>query len=77
MADFGSQALISMMVHLAFFAVTFWSLQALHFDKFLRGNKVVQARLLYILLTIAIGSAVSRFFLDYFLWSKQLPYLFN
>jgi uncharacterized integral membrane protein (TIGR02327 family) len=31
--------------------------------------------MLYILLTIAIGSTVSNFFLQYLLWSQQLPFL--
>lgn len=41
-----------------------------------KKGKVVQARLLMILLTIAIGTAVANFFLDYLNYSQQLPYLF-
>ena len=74
---FGQQALLSMIVHLCFIAVTWWALQALNFDKLLRSNKVLQARVLYILLTIAIGSAVSNFFLDYLGFANKLPYMFN
>ncbi|RFU64238.1 DUF1146 family protein [Bacillus sp. V59.32b] len=73
----GQQALIGIVAHLFFIAVTWWALQALQFDKLLRSNSVVKARVLYILLTVAIGSAVSNFFLDYLSWSGQLPYLFN
>ncbi|MGX1262549.1 putative integral membrane protein (TIGR02327 family) [Rossellomorea marisflavi] len=74
---FGQQALISMLIHLAVFAVTFWALQSIQLDKLLKKNRVAQGRLLYILLTIAIGSAVSRFLLDYYLWTQQLPTLFE
>ena len=74
---FGQQALLSMIVHLCFIVVTWWALQALHFDKLLRSNKVLQARVLFILLTIAIGSAVSNFFLDYVGFANQLPYMFS
>ncbi len=56
--------------------VTWWALQALNFEKWIKPGKVIQARTLLILLTIAIGSMVSNFFLDYFLWSKALPMLF-
>lgn len=56
--------------------VTWWALQALNIEKLIKPGKVIQARLLLILLTIAIGSMVSSFFLDYFLWSQQLPMLF-
>ncbi|MET3697112.1 uncharacterized integral membrane protein (TIGR02327 family) [Bacillus oleivorans] len=73
--DFGQQALVSILSHLLFIGITWWALQALHFDKLLRVNRVVQARLLYILLTVAIGSSVSNFFLDYLIWSQQLPLL--
>jgi uncharacterized integral membrane protein (TIGR02327 family) len=73
----GQQALLGMIVHLCFIAVTWWALQALNFQKLLRSNKVLQARVLLILLTIAIGSAVSNFFLDYLGFANQLPYMFN
>lgn len=70
---FGQQALLSIISHLVFIAVTWWALQAIRIDQILRPNRVVQARVLYIVLSIAIGSAVSNFFLDYLLWSRQLP----
>lgn len=77
MNSFGMQALLSIVSHLFFIGVTWWALQALHFDKLLRAGRVVQARVLYILLTITIGSAVSGFFLEYWSFAQQLPNLFN
>lgn len=74
---FGQQALLGMVVHLSFITITWWALQALNFDRLLRSNKVLQARILFILLTIAIGSAVSNFFLDYLGFAKQIPYMFS
>jgi uncharacterized integral membrane protein (TIGR02327 family) len=74
---FGQQALLGMIIHLGFIVVTWWALQALNFDKILRSNKVLQARVLFILLTIAIGSTVSNFFLDYVGFANQLPYMFS
>ncbi|MBO0991556.1 DUF1146 family protein [Bacillus sp. SD088] len=75
--NLGQQALINIISHLFFIGIAFIALQALHFDKLLRGgNRVFQARLLYVLLTIVIGSTVSNFFLDYLDWSKQLQLLF-
>ncbi|QGQ48330.1 DUF1146 family protein [Metabacillus sediminilitoris] len=76
MPDYSQIALISMVVNLAFMIVTWWALQAFNIEKLIKPGKVIQARLLLILLTIAIGSMVSSFFLDYFLWSQQLPMLF-
>jgi uncharacterized integral membrane protein (TIGR02327 family) len=75
MPDYGQLALISMIVHLAFIIVTWWALQAINIEKWIKSGKVIQAKVLLILLTIAIGSLVSNFFLDYLLWSQQLPSL--
>ncbi|MDF1508189.1 DUF1146 family protein [Robertmurraya sp. DFI.2.37] len=76
-SGFGHQALISIISHLCFIALAWWALQSLNFDKFLRANHVFQARVLFILLSIIIGSSVSNFFLDYLLWSQQLPMIFQ
>ncbi|AZB40883.1 DUF1146 domain-containing protein [Bacillus sp. FJAT-42376] len=76
MIEFSTQALTGLISHLFFIAVTWWALQALNFDKFIRSGRVVQARVLLILLTISIAYLVSSFFLDYFFWSKELPSLF-
>jgi uncharacterized integral membrane protein (TIGR02327 family) len=71
--DFGQQALLGIISHLIFIAVAWWALQAINLEKMLRPNRVFQARLLYILLAIVIGSSVGNFFLDYLQWSQQLP----
>lgn len=73
MEDFGQMALISILSHLVFIALSWWALQAVRLEKLLKPNHVFQARLLYILLAIFIGSSVSNFFLDYLGWSRQLP----
>ena len=56
----GQQYAISILVHLVCIAVTWWAL--INFDPLIRKGKIVQARLLIILLTIAIGTAVADFF---------------
>lgn len=77
MNDFGQIALISILSHLVFIAVSWWALQAIRLEKLLKANHVFQARLLYILLAIIIGSSVGNFFLDYLQWSRQLPLMFQ
>ena len=74
---YGQEALLSILSHLVFIAVTWWALQSINFEKFLRKNRVAQARLLYVLVSIVIGSIVSNFFLDYLFWSKQLPLIIS
>jgi uncharacterized integral membrane protein (TIGR02327 family) len=76
MTGLGQQAVVSIISHLFFITITWYALQSLNYEKFIKANHVFQARLLFILLTIAIGSLVSNFFLDYLLWSRQLPYMF-
>jgi uncharacterized integral membrane protein (TIGR02327 family) len=71
--SFGSDALISIVMNLICIALSWWALQAIRLDRLLKPNHVVQARVLYIILSIALGSLVSNFFLDYLLWSRQLP----
>ncbi|MEK5230707.1 DUF1146 family protein [Lysinibacillus sp. FSL K6-0232] len=72
----GQEALLGILSHLFFIAVTFYALQALMMEKLFKKNKVFQIQLIYILLSIAIGSVVSNFFLQISGWSGKLPYLF-
>ncbi|RCK12949.1 DUF1146 domain-containing protein [Bacillus licheniformis] len=46
-------------------------------DPLIRKGKVIQARVLMIIITIAVGSTVSNFFLDYLYYSRQLQNLFS
>jgi uncharacterized integral membrane protein (TIGR02327 family) len=73
--EFGQIALIGIILHLVFIAISWWALQAIRLDKLIKPNHVFQARLLYVLLAIFLGSSVSNFFLDYLQWAKQLPFL--
>ncbi|MGE7690648.1 DUF1146 family protein [Lysinibacillus sp. NPDC097214] len=72
----GQEALIGILSHIFFIAVTFYALQAFMLEKLFKKNKVFQVQLIYILLSIAIGSSVSNFFLQISNWSGKLPYLF-
>ncbi|MGE7914289.1 DUF1146 family protein [Lysinibacillus xylanilyticus] len=72
----GQEALIGILSHIFFIAITFYALQAFMLEKLFKKNKVFQVQLIYILFSIAIGSAVSNFFLQISNWSGKLPYLF-
>ncbi|MEQ6356130.1 DUF1146 family protein [Lysinibacillus sp. M3] len=72
----GQEALIGILSHIFFIAITFYALQAFMLEKLFKKNKVFQVQLIYILLSVAIGSAVSNFFLQFSNWSGKLPYLF-
>ncbi|MDX8361089.1 MULTISPECIES: DUF1146 family protein [Bacillaceae] len=77
MTNYGIDALVSILSHLIFITITWWALQSLNFEKLFKKNRVFQARTLFILITIALGSTISNFFLDYLFWSKQITTLFS
>ncbi len=72
----GPQALLAIISHLLFMIITWYALQGFQLEKLMKPNRVLQARVMMILLTIAIGSAVSNFFLDYLFWSQRISSLF-
>lgn len=73
---FGFQPLLAIVSHIFFIGISFYALQALMPEKIIRKNRVMQAQLLFILLSIAIGWSVSNFFLEISYWSGRLPTLF-
>lgn len=73
----GQQAIIGIVSHIFFIGVTFYALQALRLEQVFKKGRTFQIQVLYILLSIAIGSTVSNFFITFSTWSQQLPYLFQ
>lgn len=72
----GYFSLIGMLSHVLFIYITWVAIQSINFDQFFFKNKVKEARLFIIFVTIAIGTMVSRFVLDILQWSQDLIYLF-
>ncbi|MBO1913619.1 DUF1146 domain-containing protein, partial [Microvirga sp. 3-52] len=60
-----------------FIGVSFYALQAILPEKIIRKNKVFQAQILFIFLSIMIGSSVSNFFLEISYWSGRIPTMFR
>lgn len=56
--------------------LSWWALQQFRFDLFLKQPKSRPAIFLQILLSIALGSLVARFIIDYFNWSTLLKGMF-
>lgn len=76
MTSIGITAVISMFSHVLFIYITWIGMQSVNIEKFIRKNRVMEARILVVFLTIFIGTTVSRFFLDILQWSQDLIYLF-
>lgn len=76
MLSIGFFSLIGMISHIFFIYITWIAIQSVNFDQIIRKNRVTEARVLIIFITIAIGTTVSRFVLDIIQWSQDLVYLF-
>ncbi|WP_210470135.1 DUF1146 family protein [Sporosarcina sp. 6E9] len=74
---FGYQPLLAIVSHIFFIGVSFYALQAILPEKIIRKNKVFQAQILFIFLSIMIGSSVSNFFLEISYWSGRIPTMFR
>lgn len=72
----GYFSLIGMLSHVLFIYLTWVVIQSINLDQFFFKNKVTEARVFIIFVTIAIGTTVSRFVLDIIQWSQDLIYLF-
>lgn len=76
MISIGYFSIIAMLSHIIFIYITWTAIQGINFEPFVRKNRVVQAQIIIIFLTIVIGTGVSRFVLDLIQWSQDLIYLF-
>lgn len=71
----GIQAAGTLISHIFFILLTFWALQAVRVEKIIRKYHVGQAKVLYLLVSIAIGYLVSTFFIEFILSSQNLLFL--
>ena len=58
------QAVIAIISHLIFIVLTFWAMQSLLTSGWIKKHHIPQARLLFMLISIAIGYNVSLFVLE-------------
>ncbi|WP_339322570.1 DUF1146 family protein [Paenibacillus sp. FSL W8-0194] len=72
----GVMGLISMIVSLVCIGLSWWALQNLKLDLFIRFPKSPQGKLLHLLLAIILGHFVAKFLLDYLNWSQMIKYMF-
>ncbi|PTX62530.1 putative integral membrane protein (TIGR02327 family) [Melghirimyces profundicolus] len=74
---FAVSSLINILLSLACIALSWWVLLNLRLDLFLRDPKGVQAKVLYILLSIIFGHNLASFLIDYMGWSRMIGQLFG
>ncbi|MET3684252.1 putative integral membrane protein (TIGR02327 family) [Alkalibacillus flavidus] len=71
----GVDALIGITSHIIFIILAWKGLDAINIQALFKKNKEIESKLLWILLSIALGVTVSNFFLDFVNWSQKLSYL--
>jgi len=76
MISIGYMAIIGMLSHVIFIYITWTAMHGINVEPFVRKNKVMEARIILIFISIVIGTGVSRFVLDILNWSQDLIYLF-
>lgn len=76
MQELAKQALLSMISHIIFIIITWQVIQSIRLDPIFKKNRTFEAKLLIIFITIAIGTTVSNFVLDFLNWTNQITFLF-
>ncbi|ALS24512.1 MULTISPECIES: DUF1146 family protein [Paenibacillus] len=75
-ATMGLKGLLNIVVVLVFIAVSWWALQELKLESIFKRPKTAQAKLLQILLSVALGYQIARFIIDYLEWSTWFSGMF-
>jgi len=75
MISIGLLGIIQIVSHLFFICITWYILQGINLNAFIRKGRETEAKILLLFITIVIGTGVSRFFLDILQWSQDLNYL--
>lgn len=50
--------------------LTIWAMSGINFEKFLKKNRIYEARVLYLLISMALSYLVVNFLYDFFINSK-------
>ncbi|WP_334072190.1 MULTISPECIES: DUF1146 family protein [Paenibacillus] len=72
----GVNGLTAILVSLACVALSWWALQNLKLDLFIRQPKGPQGKLLQLLLAVVLGRFVASFVLEYWGYTQMLRYMF-
>ncbi|MDU4695035.1 MULTISPECIES: DUF1146 family protein [Paenibacillus] len=73
----GVGGLTAILVSLACIALSWYALQNLKLDLFIRHPKGPQGKLLQLLLAVVLGRFVAAFVMDYWGYTQMLKYMFG
>ncbi|TVX89482.1 DUF1146 family protein [Paenibacillus agilis] len=71
----GMSGIVNMVVALLCIAISWWALQHVKLDLFIKYPQGPQGRVIRLLLAIIMGRAVASFFIDYLTWTNALRFL--
>lgn len=77
MMEFGVQAALNLFVHLVVLILTWWAIQTVKWDVFLRAPSQIRAKVVMILVAVTISYPVASFLINYLNWSVQLPQIYK
>ncbi|HBI03493.1 MAG TPA: DUF1146 domain-containing protein [Paenibacillaceae bacterium] len=69
--------IINIVLSLIFIGLSFWAIQCIRLEVFLKRPQGAQAKTLQVFISIALGHLVATFFSDYFGWTVLLKQLFT
>ncbi|SFL88325.1 conserved hypothetical integral membrane protein [Paenibacillus sp. 1_12] len=75
-SSLGMNGMLNICMALICIGFSWWALQELQLERILKRPRGMQAKLLQILLSIALGYQVAKFIIDYFHWSTWIPGMF-
>ena len=59
--------MIKAILYLILFPFAIWAMEGLELNKFFKQSRIVQARIMYLMLAISISYLVVNFFYDFFI----------
>lgn len=73
----GYANLVNIIITLVCIGFSWWIIQSVRLDLFVKNPNSFQYKALQIILSIIIGYELGRFFIDYAHWSSMLRWLFE
>jgi uncharacterized integral membrane protein (TIGR02327 family) len=72
----GISSLVNILISLASIVICWWVIMGLRLEEVIKPGRVVQARMLAIILSIVLGHQLASFLIDYLSWSRWISGLF-
>lgn len=67
---------VQMLITLLCITVTWWALQNVKLDLFIRHSQSLQSKMIHLIIAVLVGRAMAQFFIDYWGWTQKLQFLF-